>query len=72
LLRGRIQNETKGGILWNQPFYGPPTNCYELGKLGYTLNGYYLVKGNFFLSNTGKVVVVYCNFKQPNLIQGKE
>ena len=25
-------------------FYGPPTSCSELGALGHTLNGYYLVK----------------------------
>ncbi len=26
-------------------FYGPPTSCNELGKLGYTLNGFYLANG---------------------------
>lgn len=25
-------------------FYGPPTNCSDLSRLGYTLNGYYQVK----------------------------
>lgn len=25
-------------------FYGPPSNCSDLSLLGYTLNGYYLVK----------------------------
>ena len=25
-------------------FYGPPANCSDLMKLGYTLNGFYLVK----------------------------
>ena len=53
-------------------FYGPPTSCEELGKLGYTLNGYYLVKGkdNF---NRGRVRTVYCQFKQPQWMkhQGK-
>lgn len=24
-------------------FYGPPTGCFDLSRLGYTLNGYYLV-----------------------------
>ena len=27
-------------------FYGPPNSCTELNKLGYTLNGYYLVNGS--------------------------
>ena len=29
----------------DQQLYGPATNCNELGKLGYTLNGYYLIGG---------------------------
>ena len=44
-------------------FYGPPTTCEELWKLGYTLNGYYLVKGKVKL-NSGQIQVVYCQFKQ--------
>lgn len=39
-------------------FLGPPTNCSDLGKLGYTLNGYYLVKGS------SKMSIVYCMFLQ--------
>jgi len=27
-------------------FYGPATNCDELKKIGYTLNGHYLLKSN--------------------------
>ena len=51
-------------------FYGPPTNCSELQQLGYTLNGYYLVKGqasNSLSTNiieNNKIGVVYCQFKQ--------
>lgn len=45
-------------------FYGPPTNCSQLAQLGYTLNGYYLVKsGN--IPDIFQVDAVYCSFKQP-------
>jgi len=51
-------------------FYGPPTNCTELSFLGYTLNGYYLVKtvnNNTNLSaDTFNLETVYCAFKQPD------
>ena len=41
-------------------FYGPPTNCTELGQLGYTLNGYYLVNR----SHTSKhIEIVLCRFE---------
>lgn len=39
-------------------FLGPPTSCSDLGKLGYTLNGYYLVK------NKNSIVIDYCMFRQ--------
>jgi len=41
-LRGKKKNETDQ----ENPnlFYGPPTNCSDLTRLGYTLNGFYLVK----------------------------
>jgi len=45
-------------------FYGPPTSCEELSKLGYTLNGYYLVKGKDNL-NSFRIQAVYCQFKEP-------
>jgi len=44
-------------------FYGPPTSCFDLGKLGYTLNGYYLIKGQG-PSNKTRIVTVYCDFRQ--------
>jgi len=51
-------------------FYGPPTNCSELGLLGYTLNGYYLVNSkpanNAIKSSETKIETVYCAFKQPD------
>ena len=45
-------------------FYGPPTSCSELQKLGYTLNGYYLIKGKDE-SNRSRIQVTYCQFQQP-------
>ena len=54
-----------------QPFFGPATNCSELSKLGYTLNGFYLVKtkvsptANTTDNIVTKLDTVYCSFKQP-------
>ena len=51
----------------NLQFYGPASNCGELGKLGYTLNGYYLVKNSDLhapSSIKAIVDVVYCQFQQ--------
>jgi len=62
LLYGERKNETE-----IPRFYSPPTNCTELSQLGYTLNGYYLVK-NFNDSDQNAAVnldTVYCAFKQP-------
>ena len=50
-------------------FYGPATNCSELSLLGYTLNGYYLVKpvsNASYDSKTTSLETVYCSFKQPS------
>lgn len=51
----------------NQPikFYGPATSCIELGMLGHTLNGYYIVKSNREQSISNKIQMVYCRFKTP-------
>ena len=49
----------------DKKFYGPATNCNELRQLGYTLNGYYLVKGKGEIIKS-EVQVVYCRFKLPN------
>jgi len=56
----------QGEIISNQPrrFYGPPRNCSDLSLLGYTLNGFYLVKPNSN-SNDAKVEVISCSFEQP-------
>jgi len=56
-------------------FYGPPHNCSELSKLGYTLNGFYQVKP--FISNRSNVddftqlETIYCAFKQPGGVVDK-
>ena len=46
-----------------RPFYSPPANCAELEKIGYTLNGYYLVNNGS--ENSNQVEVVLCRFKLP-------
>jgi len=49
-------------------FYGPPTNCKELGRIGYTLNGYYLVrsdKNQPKAKSEGEMEVVFCRFQFP-------
>jgi len=47
-------------------FYGPATSCEELLKIGYTRNGFYLVKGNATSNNNSQVEIVDCLFKNPN------
>ena len=42
-------------------FYGPANSCVEIAKLGYTLNGYYLVKGN--TTTNSQIQVLGCKFK---------
>ncbi len=42
-------------------FYGPPSNCNELGKIGYTLNGYYLANS----ANREKIEIILCQFEGP-------
>jgi len=59
-----MKNSKKGEKNITKPFYGPPTNCIELGKLGYTLNGYYLVKES---NNGGQIEVILCRFQLPSL-----
>jgi len=47
-------------------FKGPATSCDELGMIGYTLNGYYLVKAKAqSIDSSHKIEVVYCQFYQP-------
>ena len=50
----RISNQTENEVTM-------PSNCDDLSKLGHTLNGIYLVKGE----NSPKVDMVFCNFQPP-------
>ena len=51
----------------NSPiFCGPPKNCSDLTKLGYTLNGFYLVESPIITNESlTKIETVYCSFRQP-------
>lgn len=53
-------------------FYGPPHNCSELSKLGYTLNGFYQVKVHVSNSSNAndftQLETIYCAFKQPERV----
>ena len=58
-------NVEKEKVANDKRFYGPASDCNELGKLGYTLNGYYLVKGEGD-STSNSIEAVLCQFKLPN------
>lgn len=58
--KGKADAETR--------FYGPASNCHELGKLGHTLNGFYLVKGKDE-SISRSVEAVLCQFQVPEKSQ---
>ncbi len=59
----RRKNNTDNKI---SRFYGQPTNCSHLSQLGYTLNGFYLVKSANLLDTSGlQLETVFCSFKQP-------
>ncbi len=47
-------------IITDTRFYGPANSCVEIAKLGYTLNGYYLVKGN--TTTNSQIQVLGCKF----------
>ena len=54
-----------GSIVSNRHrFYGPPTSCLDLSQLGYTLNGFYMVKLANIITET-RVETIYCAFEQP-------
>jgi len=69
-----LYGERKNDTADNYPpkFYGPPTSCSDLTKLGYTLNGFYQVNPilNVQSKNStddllAQLETVYCAFKQP-------
>ncbi len=63
LHRGKESNKTISEENKIPQFLGPPTSCYELGKFGYTLTGYYLVNDKE-KSNITKVEMVFCQFNR--------
>ena len=66
-ISGKEKNETEERVTVKR-FYGPPCNCSELGKLGYTLNGYYLVRGKeqqpLITSGNNKIEIIEGSFQQ--------
>ncbi len=62
--------DSKKNILVSNPrrFYGPPTNCSDLSELGYTLNGFYLVKLGNNAEKSIQIETIYCAFQQPGRI----
>ncbi len=50
-----------------KPFIGPPSNCNDLNKIGYTLNGLYLVKDNSTINS--KISVIFSDFQA--FLEGK-
>ena len=63
---GNEKNDTEEGNV-PKPFFGPPGNCADLSKLGYTLNGYYLVNGS---NSSNNIEIVLCRFQLPPGVNG--
>ena len=59
---GKEKNQTEKQEM---RFYGPAKSCEELLKIGYTRNGFYLVKGRDDTSNR-HIEMVDCMFTNPN------
>ena len=74
---GPERNKTDADEENNGRFYGPATGCNDLGKLGYTLNGYYLVHGNnkeirsSNIDSNSQIEVVECRFRQISKIDNQ-
>jgi len=45
-----------------QRLYNNPANCNDIGMIGHTLNGYYLVNSS---ESAGRFGVSFCQFKLP-------
>jgi len=59
------KNGTEHQTIIDKRFYGPASSCVEISKLGYTLNGYYLVRGDN-KTQIDQVEVLSCLFKRPD------
>jgi len=57
---GKEKNDTEEQENLPKPFYGPPSSCADLTKLGYTLNGFFLVNGS---KSSSSIEVVLCQFQ---------
>jgi len=62
---GKEKNSTEKEDMSSTPFFGPATSCEELLKIGYTRNGFYLVKETNATSNS-HVEMVDCQFSNPS------
>jgi len=67
---GKEKNETDADDESNFRFYGPATGCNDLGRLGYTLNGFYLVQerenkstNSSIGSDNRQIEIVECRFR---------
>ena len=69
LFSGEVRDKMEKEEAEDTRFYGPASNCNELGRLGYTLNGYYLVKGKDE-SIRNSIEAVLCRFKLPDGSKG--
>jgi len=67
---GKEENQTEIEKSDNKTFYGPATSCEELLKIGFTRNGFYLVKSGA-TTNSSHVEVVDCLFEHPNGVKEK-
>ena len=56
---------TENDIIEDKRFYGPAYSCAQISELGYTLNGYYLVKIEN-QTRINQVEVLDCRFKHIN------
>lgn len=62
---GNTIEKDDGRIVSNRHrFYGPPTNCFDLSQLGFTLNSFYLVQLASITTET-KLETIYCAFAKP-------
>ena len=66
ILYGKGKKKSNVNTTNSSLFCGPPKNCSDLTKLGYTLNGFYLVESPIITNeSTTKIETVYCSFRQP-------
>ncbi len=78
ILFGERRNDSSIDNPFRNRFYGPPTNCSDLNRLGYTLNGFYLIQPIIHsetsvtndsnkIGKNHKLETVFCAFKQEGI-----